>query len=167
MKRSVEFRHQYGTARNIANSVRRRAIEANSACLPVELYLSPPAITELIGVSDLNLVRPVDSGYSLDRIAHETCFRLELRCVGEVLKLTTSAFAEVLARRLAPRRRGLQYLIDHSAREVFLSLSDPNPESLSGCGEWNEHGEPVVSSYGVAAVSEPFGAQIYDVAHGE
>ena len=82
-----------------------------------------------------------------------------------MLKLTASAFAEVLARSHTSNGRRFKDLIDHGTSEVFLSLSYPNSEALPGCGKRNEHCEPVVSSDGIAAVRQPLGAHVYDVAN--
>src|SRR6185503_13083222 len=96
----VEFRNEYGTADNIANGVRCGALEADTAGLAVELYLSPSPIAKLGGVTDPYLVRPVESSYSLDCVSNESCFSLKLRRVSEVLKLTPAAIAKVPARRI-------------------------------------------------------------------
>jgi len=53
-------------------------------------------------VAPVNPVGPVDATYSLQRIAHEAGLGFKLRLVADVLKLTTTAVAEVLAKRLTP-----------------------------------------------------------------
>ena len=82
-----------------------------------------------------------------------------------MLKLTPAAFGEVPAGRVTPGRRRFQYLMDHTTSEGFLALRDSNPETLGGRGKRDENGEPVVPSYRIAAVGEPFGRYVDDVAN--
>src|SRR5438309_8951708 len=102
---------------------------------------------------DPDLVGPVYAAYSFQRIANEINLGFKLCLVGDVLKLASTALAEILARRLAARGRWLKYLIDHRAREVLFALGYLDSQALAGRSQGNEDRESVVPRYGVASIS--------------
>jgi len=112
-------------------------------------------------------VRPVYPANSFKRIANEPDLRLELSLIVDMLKLATATVAKVLATRFPSRRRRLEYSINCPSGEVLLSFGNSNTQPVTGRGEGNKDREPVVARYGIAAVSQPLGCHVDDVAYSE
>jgi len=101
LKRFVKLRDQNSTGFYITYFGAGRTIESDAPAIKVDFYLRPAPVSEFPGMTYLNLVRPLYSADSFQRIAYKADFGFQLCEVVYMLKLTPTTGSEILTRWLA------------------------------------------------------------------